>query len=454
MVSTSEVWLEPVAGARLFDDCGVAPRVAPVVSVRERLGGRHRREERLGSARRGMCASARQCPQWAAGTLGSQRSNPSRVDAAFPAGREERSRASEASGGADAVGRGGVTLGGAGHSPCSLRTPRIIRGAPGRWIDGVGEGTRYSSQPVRCIICLSEREGSIEHVFPEALGGRLKIDRVCEACNSHLGAHIDSHLANHWVVLARRNELQLSGKNGPPAGPVLRGDVEGAAGLKVEVQLGGAPGVRIVKPVTHLADGGRTVHWLNGDEPSADRIVGKILTRRGDAAPPFGRIRPDETVVKPKITGTVAIDCHNYRRAIIKIAYELAHRWLGESYLVDPVAVALREVLRCKKFSSVDFEETEFRAQIFLGGPLFEGTESMHLAFLQPVGTELFMVVSVFGFFRGYIQVASRCDGFVPVLQQGVAMDAVHGTCREGSLAEVVQFLRDRCAPATSPRGG
>src|SRR5690606_3595761 len=38
--------LEAVARASLFDDCGVAPRFAPVVSVCERLGGSWRRRWR------------------------------------------------------------------------------------------------------------------------------------------------------------------------------------------------------------------------------------------------------------------------------------------------------------------------------------------------------------------------------------------------------------------------
>ena len=36
---------------------------------------------------------------------------------------------------------------------------------------------------MRCIFCLKERDPSLEHVFPAAIGGTLTIDRVCKPCN-------------------------------------------------------------------------------------------------------------------------------------------------------------------------------------------------------------------------------------------------------------------------------
>jgi hypothetical protein len=34
------------------------------------------------------------------------------------------------------------------------------------------------------IFCLEEKPSSDEHVFPEAIGGTLHIDRVCESCSN------------------------------------------------------------------------------------------------------------------------------------------------------------------------------------------------------------------------------------------------------------------------------
>src|SRR5205823_3130325 len=45
---------------------------------------------------------------------------------------------------------------------------------------------------------------SEEHVFPEAIGGTLKIARVCKPCNNFLGANVDVLLTDHTLILIKR----------------------------------------------------------------------------------------------------------------------------------------------------------------------------------------------------------------------------------------------------------
>jgi hypothetical protein len=67
---------------------------------------------------------------------------------------------------------------------------------------------------MRCIFCLNEREPSVEHVFPDAIGGTLVIDRVCKPCNDWLGTNIDALLTDHVLVLAKRNQLGITNRDG------------------------------------------------------------------------------------------------------------------------------------------------------------------------------------------------------------------------------------------------
>jgi hypothetical protein len=67
---------------------------------------------------------------------------------------------------------------------------------------------------MRCIFCLEEREPSVEHVFPDAIGGTLTIDRVCKPCNDWLGANVDVLLTDHFAILAKRNQLGIANRNG------------------------------------------------------------------------------------------------------------------------------------------------------------------------------------------------------------------------------------------------
>jgi HNH endonuclease len=66
---------------------------------------------------------------------------------------------------------------------------------------------------MRCIFCLKEGAPSVEHVFPDAIGGTLKITRLCESCNSWLGTNVDSYLTDHIGVLMKRFLLAIPNRD-------------------------------------------------------------------------------------------------------------------------------------------------------------------------------------------------------------------------------------------------
>ena len=50
---------------------------------------------------------------------------------------------------------------------------------------------------MRCIICNMEKDGSKEHIIPEAMGNsKLITYKVCEECNNRLGSKVDNYLAD------------------------------------------------------------------------------------------------------------------------------------------------------------------------------------------------------------------------------------------------------------------
>jgi hypothetical protein len=71
---------------------------------------------------------------------------------------------------------------------------------------------------VLCIFCRNEREPSIEHVFPAAIGGALTIERVCKPCNDRLGAEVDAPLSNHRTILIKRQLLGIARRDGTQIG--------------------------------------------------------------------------------------------------------------------------------------------------------------------------------------------------------------------------------------------
>lgn len=75
----------------------------------------------------------------------------------------------------------------------------------------------------KCIICgkiESEFEKdnfwTEEHIIPDALGGKIKINDCCKKCNSLLGERVDADFINYKVTEMIRCKLKIKGRNGVP----------------------------------------------------------------------------------------------------------------------------------------------------------------------------------------------------------------------------------------------
>ena len=87
-----------------------------------------------------------------------------------------------------------------------------------------------------CIIChRDDVELSDEHVIPEAIGGYYHIYNVCKECNSGLGANVDKHLLNHWLIKSARHAHGLKGYSNTIPNPLI-GDGVLPTGEKVRVE--------------------------------------------------------------------------------------------------------------------------------------------------------------------------------------------------------------------------
>lgn len=297
---------------------------------------------------------------------------------------------------------------------------------------------RIAVPAMKCILCLEERPSTIEHVFP---GGSLCIDRVCDSCNSYLGAKVDCYLTDHWITKARRCELGLRGKSGQLPSAPLRTRIDRVPGLELEIgnnRKTGAMTARVVNPVIKRPDGGVSVFALNPDDP--EQMIGRMVERGtlGSAAAVARSV-----IHQPTVTGEVEIDQHDYRRAILKIAYQLAHRWLGERYLSDAVGAALRAALRADQFTVDAYEALPFLANVRLDSAVLPGAESLHIAFLLAVEGTHILIVQVFGLFQGVVQVCSSMRP-EPGENRGVVIDPATGELLEGSDREVLEWVMQR----------
>lgn len=313
----------------------------------------------------------------------------------------------------------------------------------------------------RCIICLKEKsaaEFTDEHVFPEAIGGRVVVQTVCKPCNDRLGNTIDHCLTDHWLVQGQRMLLKLPGKTGHIPNPIERGAMKDDPSHKLlyKMDANGVPKeLHTVTSVERTQSGDGTeriairIDKKNG--PKLAAMVNKMRARAGQPPMTDAEIEAAQVVTrveKPWMEMRVAIDVVEYKRAIVKIAYELACMWLGDAYLDDPTAAQLRGCLLDDDWSS----KQRVRGVIDLIGekpeyPFWHDGTRSHLAFAMPTEDGICIYVRVFELFEGRLLVSENKDRYAGFEGRFLSNNPVTGVLREVDLVEEFARLGNEALP-------
>lgn len=200
-----------------------------------------------------------------------------------------------------------------------------------------------------CIICRETKENfNDEHVIPEAIQGYYHINSVCTECNSKLGAAIDNKLTNHKFVEFQRNLLGIKGKSKSVPNP-FRG-VHTAKGddtkrLILEFDGSGSLIPRLLPEIPDITS--ETLSFSikidRKDENKIDEIINKIADRNGIPRKNI-TIKSKERETISWIKTTLEIDIHDFKIALLKIAYEFAVDKIPE-YFDDEQAAVISNVL-------------------------------------------------------------------------------------------------------------
>src|SRR6185312_3543116 len=308
-------------------------------------------------------------------------------------------------------------------------------------------------------ICLEDKEDSEfneEHIFPESIGGTLVIDSVCIGCNSRLGHEIDVHLTDHFFVQGQRMLLNVRGKSGRLPNPLRHGTLVDYPEHKVISVLNelGKPlerrTVTAVKKSTN-PDGseGISIHLDKSDAAKMPNILNKILTRSG--RPPLSDAdilanQVQHTISNPWVNIQAAIDTRLCQRSVLKIAYELAWRWLGPAYLNDAVAVSLRALIFDTGNSTDWADKYKIRGNIgFIGEksqyPFWEDESKSHIGFLWRAGNYISAYIRIFEVIEGTIGVSETPDLYPDFSGMFIAIDPRTGSRRESSMNEELNRL-------------
>lgn len=208
-----------------------------------------------------------------------------------------------------------------------------------------------------CIICLEEKEGSLEHVFPDALGGVLTFWDVCVDCNSNLGRKVDAPLINNPLMEIFRLAYKLEGKTGKVPNPFKKGFLSDDPDAKVHYKLddkGNPVGLELL-PLKKVEEDEKGVHiHISADIKSKDSVIKMVKSELKKRKLPqmtdeeiLGTLKTQK-VVDPQITISKEISLDDWKPAILKIVYEIAYLKLGKAYLTDDTAKIIRDVLQQK----------------------------------------------------------------------------------------------------------
>jgi hypothetical protein len=279
-----------------------------------------------------------------------------------------------------------------------------------------------------------------------------------------LGSRVDAALSDFFPIRMRRAMLKLAGNSGtPPAWQeMFLGKVKlvGQVADQAHVTFNKETGQLETRQLKHVAEtitsDGKKAIQITLDERDKDQLP-KIIARerRKRGLPPLS----DEqlaieaqnftvtSVDKPLIQMNLSVSFAFLRHAMMKIAYELAFRWLGELYLDDPLAAELRTAICSPDLTSADkiagYVGATEDCQVF---NQWTPHESHHLAYASVVDGDVVVAVRVFDIYAACIVVSREASTYFQSPADNeklrfLAIDAVSGKTVETSFAEESQRI-------------
>jgi hypothetical protein len=295
--------------------------------------------------------------------------------------------------------------------------------------------------------------------------------RVCSTCNSVLGDSVDAALCNHVLIVLRRAQLKLSGNSDYV--PDALGALLGTGVLvddptkKVQITTNAETGkpelrMRYHATETQLGEGviQRQIVIDAKDAGQLGTIVQRERKRAGFEPLSEKELQAQvatilangvQTIEKPKLRHHPQVDLAKFRKGLLKIVYELAFIWLGDSYLDDPMAAKLRDVI----LSRSDEQAAGLRGSIDFGSEsvpvrFWAQEKDCHIAYCLVTGNDVGVCVKIFDIFSAVITVSEHKNSYFGKGIENsdmhfIHLDPVSGKKRESSLAEELLRL---CNPA------
>ncbi|MEH2392124.1 MAG: HNH endonuclease [Nostoc sp.] len=314
---------------------------------------------------------------------------------------------------------------------------------------------------MQCIICKENKSSTNftkEHIFPDSIGGNITLNCVCKICNDLLGSSVDSKLTNHELVQLIRLDLKIPGKSGKIPNPLSEAYIAGTQ-EKIRYVFDNFGNPKELQQVSSKVDieleddGALNIHIKAYTKPGdeADRrklihIINKGLERKGlallseEEEKKILNAQPVSSE-RPLLHKQLKIDTIFYKRAIIKIAYELAYYWLGSDYLNDNIGELLRLIIY------QDFHKERWQNRSIDFNIDFYGEESwfpylysdnyknnIHVGSILNINNYLRSYIKIFDIFQGVITISNNASLYPNFVNKLIAINSQNRTSEQFDL--------------------
>ncbi len=136
---------------------------------------------------------------------------------------------------------------------------------------------------IDCIIQRHQAEPSLEHIIPEAIGGKITTRKVCTKCNNDYCSDLDVALTDDRVMILARHQFKIPGYD---VSDKVFGKGELPGGTNVNIKFDKTLGVFVAevrggKTKTEKGDGTAEIAWIM---PSSTQPADLIEAARKELA--------------------------------------------------------------------------------------------------------------------------------------------------------------------------
>lgn len=251
-----------------------------------------------------------------------------------------------------------------------------------------------------CFICKEPQTLTLEHIIPQAIGGRLKGKLYCKACNNTFGHALDEEISNQFGWIGTR--LNIKRERGKPQ-PYDVKDLR--SGITLVFDGKGLTRKRPIVKITSNDDKKLDSADITArSEKELKEICTSIQNRYelSGGMETFKDVHPSPTDTEKEIT----IDNTLLRRAITKIAYSFLCTKLPKDIILLSPFEAVRAFIKTGKgqaLARANFVHTQF---------MKDGVRPLHKIHVALNRRERLVVafVSLFGIYRFAVLLAEEFE--------------------------------------------